>query len=120
MTKKKPRRKTGSHVARHDVGPYREPMTTREIADYLGTTPHNIRARIRKGWHGEDLLKPIGTRRRIGIARSPTHVVAMKLALTFGRRVPTIAQIRAVHPMEYTTACYWQNTIKRALKELKR
>lgn len=115
----KPKRKTGSHVAKHDVGVGYPPMTTRQIAERIGCDPHIIRARINKGWMGADLLAPIGTRRRIGVARTQTQVVALKLALTFGRKIPTPAQIRAVHPMEYAAALYWRNAIKRALKDLK-
>lgn len=110
-----PKRKTGRHVRKHDVGDG-SMLTTRQIAVRLGTTPHNIRARLAKGWKGEELLTPIGERRRQGQPRTQTAVVAYRLALAFGTRRPTTEEIRKVYPMTESSACYWRNAITIALE----
>lgn len=92
-------------------------LTTREIAEIIGGTPHNVRARISKGWKGSHLLIPLFERRRLGVARTTTQVIALKLAHAFPHKIPSVAQIQAVHPMDKTTARYWRNAIKQAQEE---
>ncbi|HRP74550.1 MAG TPA: hypothetical protein PKZ27_03080 [Rhodocyclaceae bacterium] len=113
----KPKRKTGSHIQRHDMGDG-QMLTTREIARVIGGTPHNVRARLAKGWKGEALLTPLGERRRIGKPKGQTQVIAYKLAVHFKHRIPSTKEIMTVHPMEESNACYWRNAIVRALEEL--
>lgn len=112
-----PKRKTGKHIPKHDVGDGTF-LTTRQIATRLKTNPHTIRARLAKGWRGEELLTPIGERRRTGQPRTQTAVVAYKLALHFGRRRPTTEEIRKVHPMTESSACYWRNAITIVLERI--
>lgn len=109
--------RVNTKAERHHVG-HGEYLTTREIAKVIGGTAHNVRARLAKGWKGEALVLPLGERRHPGVARTTTQIVAYKLALKFGRKIPTPKQIMAVHPMEETTATYWRNAITRALEEL--
>ena len=113
----KPKRKTGSHIQRHDVGDGLL-LTTREIAARIGGTPHNVRQRLAKGWSGPQLLLPLRKRRTIGLPKSQTQVVAYKLALHFGRRAPTVAEIRRIHPMDRSNAAYWRNAILTAQQQL--
>lgn len=115
----KRKRKTGNHIPKHNVGEGREPMTTRQIAAELGCDAGVVRNRINKGWKGEQLLLPIHTRRKSGMPRTYTQVVALKLALAFGKKVPSAAQIQAVHPMAYSAAQHWRNAIKYAIEALK-
>lgn len=110
-------RRTGSHIKKHDVGDGRK-LTTRQIANEIGGTPHNVRARLAKGWTGAQLLIPIFERRRKGVARTPTQVVAYKLALKFGHNIPTVQQIRDTHPMDTSTARYWRNAVIAAQETL--
>lgn len=115
----KPKRKSGSHIQKFDVGDGSLPMTTRQIASKVGCEPRVIRARINKGWTGAELLSPLNSRRRIGIPRTQTQIIALKLALAFPKKIPTAAQIIAVHPMSYTAALYWRNALKQAIEDLK-
>lgn len=92
-------------------------LTTREIAKIIGGTPHNVRARISKGWKGEHLLVPLFERRRLGVARTTTQVIALKLAHAYPHKIPTVKQIQQVHPMSNATARYWRNAIKLAQEE---
>lgn len=114
--KVRPARKTGFHVERHDVGG--KMMTTREIAAKIGGTAHTVRARLAKGWKGKELLMPVNSRRSVGRPRVSTQIVAYKIARQFPDSVPTVAQIRAIHPMAASTATYWRNAIIRAMREL--
>lgn len=114
--KVRPARKTGFHVKRHDVGG--QMMTTREIAARIGGTTQTVRARLAKGWKGKELLMPINSRRSVGLPRVSTQIVAYKIARQFPDSVPTTAQIRAIHPMQVSTATYWRNAIMRAMREL--
>lgn len=43
---------------RFDVGPDHPPMTAKEISERTGLSLGSIDNRIRKGWHGAELLKP--------------------------------------------------------------
>ena len=110
-------RRPNSQAKRYDVGGG-ELLTTREIARIIGGSQHNVRQRIRQGWKGAALVLPLGERRRIGAPRVNTQVIAFKLAQKFGRRIPTVAEIEAAHPMDETTATYWRNAIIRAWEEL--
>lgn len=111
-----PKRKTGCHIQKHDVGDG-EMLTTRQIAVRLGTTPATIRGRLAKGWKGEQLLLPTGAKRREGRPRTQTAVTAYALALRFGRKWPTTAEIQRAFPMDDTTAAYWRNAIRIALEK---
>lgn len=93
-------------------------LTTREIARVIGGTPHNVRARLAKGWKRSALVLPLGERRQQGLPRVNTQIVAYKLASKFKRRIPTVEEIMAVHPMNDKTAAYWRNAITRALEEM--
>lgn len=112
MTRRSPRNAPRYHVGGNEW------LTSRQIARIIGGTPHNVRARIALGWKGEALLTPLGQRKRTGKPKGHTQVVAYKLALKFGRRIPTTKEIIAVHPMEESNACYWRNAIIRALEDL--
>lgn len=110
-------RRTGCHVQKHDVGDG-EMLTTRQIAARIGGTPHTVRGRLAKGWTGEQLLQPLRERRKLGQPKGLTPVIACKLALTFGWKAPTAAQIMDIHPMEESTAAYWANAYKHAIAQL--
>lgn len=113
----KPTRKSPVTAKKYDVG-YGEMLTVREIANVLGTSYGVVRARITKGWTGEQLLTPVGDRRRKSVPRTKTSVMAYTLALKFGRRVPTTKEIMDTYPMAESTAMYWRNAIKIALEKL--
>lgn len=95
-----------------------EMLTVREIARIAGTTAGTIRARLRKGWKGDSLVLPLGERRKEGQPRYPTQIVAYKLAMKFRYRVPTVEEIRAVHPMSEHNARFWRYSMRRAIEEL--
>lgn len=109
-TQVRPRRRTGCHVRFHDVG-NGEMLTTREIAERIGGTPHNVRARLAKGWTGVELLLPLRRRRKVGLPRVHTQVVAYKLAAEFQGKRPTVKRIIEIHPMSRSDAAYWRNAI---------
>lgn len=113
---KPPTRKLPRSAPRYDVGGG-EQLTTREIAERIGGTQHNVRARLAKGWKGEALLTPIFERRKPGKPRAATAIVAYTLARTFGSRIPSTAEIQTLFPMEESTAAYWRNTIREALEK---
>ena len=115
----KRKRKTGNHVATHHVGDGKR-MTTGQIASQLGCDPAVIRNRIKLGWKDAELLTPLGVHRHQGRPRNQTQTIALKLALTFGRRVPSVEQIRVVHPMGVAAATYWRNGYRHAMKALEK
>ena len=111
----KPTRKSPVTAKKYDVG-YGEMLTVREIANVLGTSYGVVRARITKGWTGEQLLIPVGERRGKSKPRTQTAVVAYVLATRFKRRIPTTEEIKDTYPMAESTAMYWRNAIKIALE----
>ena len=113
---KPPTRKLPSNAPRYDVGGG-EMLTSREIAERIGGTQHNVRTRVAKGWKGEALLVPVFERRKPGKPRAATAVIAYTLARTFGSRIPTTKEIRDLYPMEESTAAHWRNTIREALEK---
>lgn len=118
-TGRAPRRKSPCDAPLHDVGDG-EMMTTRQIAEYIGGTQHTVRGRLLKGWRGEQLLQPLRERRKLGQPKGQTPVIAIKLALQFGWKAPSAAQVMEVHPMEQSTAAYWSNAYKHAIEQVAR
>lgn len=110
----RPRRKSPVTAKKYDVGDG-EFLTVREIAEHLNTKPQVIQSRINNGWTGESLLLPVGQRRKKSQPRTNTSVVAYLLALEFGKRVPSIAEIQSVYPMSESAAGYWRVAIQRAI-----
>lgn len=99
----------------YDVGGGRR-MSAKEISAHTGITVHAVYARVHRGDSGRQLLIKNGNRKRSGMARSPTQHIAFKIAFAFGRRVPTTAEIRRLHPMSDTSAMRWRNAIRQALE----
>lgn len=110
-------RRSPETAKKYDVGGG-EMLTVKEIAEVVGTTPGTIRFRLSKGWEGESLVLPKGERRKGGKPRTQTSVTAYTLALKFGRRLPSVEEIRETYPMSETTAMYWRNSIRIALQRV--
>ena len=101
----------------YDVGGGRQ-MSAKEIAARTGISVHAVYARVCRGETGKALLIKNGNRKRNGMARSPTQHIAFKIAFAFGRRVPTTAEIRRLHPMSDTSAMRWRNAIRQAIEAM--
>ena len=101
----------------YDVGGGRQ-MSAKEIAARTGISVHAVYARVYRGETGKALLIKNGNTKRKGMARSPTQHIAFKIAFAFGRRVPTTAEIRRLHPMSDTSAMRWRNAVRQALESM--
>lgn len=97
---------------RFDCGKYGM-LSAKRIAALTGTTTEAVWQRVKAGVTGEALCAPKyealrGAKRK---CTRPTVVVAMKLARAFPDRVPTIAEIRRVHPMGERNAMRWRQAM---------
>lgn len=101
----------------YDVGGG-ERLSIKQIAERTGLATHTIRSRLARGWRGAELLVPNQERRRGGIARTPTQITALKLALAYPDRLPTTAEIRRLAPMSHTSAMRWRNAMRQAREHL--
>ena len=108
----------GRPAHRHNCGRHGQ-LTLKQIAKIAGVTPEAIRARIGAGWKGALLCSPIGPRpnHRRGEVRVPTMVTAARIALQFRGQIPTVAAIRAAHPMTKKSAERWRLVFMKALEE---
>jgi len=111
----------GDHLLRparqaiYDVGNGQR-MTLPEIMAHTGLSAGAIRKRISDGETGEALLR-VGRRRPMK-PRSPTMVLAFKLARAFPDRVPSVAEVMEAHPMSESAALEWIAVIRHALEKL--
>lgn len=113
-----PNRRGGRPAHRHDCGRHGK-LTLKQIARIAGVTPEAIRGRIGMGWKGELLCSPVGPRpnHRRGEIRLPTMLTAARIALHFRGQCPTVAQIRAAHPMTKKAAERWRLVFMKAMEE---
>lgn len=95
-----------------DCGSERLPV--KEIARRTGVSEATVYNRIARGMRGKELLMRKTDRRAHGGPRSPTVVLAVKLADAFPDRLPTTAEIRKLHPMVPQTAERWRNALRAA------
>jgi hypothetical protein len=100
----------------YEIG--KERLSVQEIADRAGLRWQTVHSRLARGWRGQQLLIKKQSRRQDGQPRGPNQVIACKLAITFGARVPSPAEIRQVHPMSTTSAMRWRNALRIALEQL--
>lgn len=98
---------------KYDCGKYGR-LTRSQIATIAGISRAAVGQRIKAGYMGERLC----VRQKAGIAKRgvvcrQTMLVAAKIAREFPDRVPTIREIRMVHPMAESTARNWQTVFHR-------
>lgn len=101
----------------YDVGGGRR-MTARDISARTGVSLGTVHGRLARGWRGAELLVRNQERRRRGEPRGPGQVIACKLALAFPDALPTVAQIRRVHPMSEASAQRWRCALRLARQQL--
>lgn len=109
-------KRTGART--FDCGRHGE-LTARQIASKAKITKEAVWARVNSGVTGADLCAPKhdGLRKvRVKCSRSVV-VVAMKLARKYPDRVPTLKQIRRVHPMGERNAMRWRQAMKETLEK---
>lgn len=103
----------------YNCGKYGE-LTVRQIANIAGITREAVRDRVNGGWKGAKLcVKPHESKRVVKEAcKRPVVVIAMKLAAKFPGRLPTVAEIRAEHPMCPRNALRWRQAMSEAKKAM--
>lgn len=104
---------------KYDCGHYGR-LHVSEIARISGVDQANIRRRVERGWRGSDLCLPARVRPviRSEQPRYSTMLVALKLAreLDDFATIPSVQEIRKLHPMSVHTARRWQQTFARAMR----
>lgn len=103
---------------RHNCG-RRGLLTVPEISRVSGVSREAIYRRIRCGVTGAALCakKHHGERTTKAKCTRPTVLLAMKLARAFPDDVPTVMQIRKVHPMTDRNAMRWRQAMAEAEAE---
>lgn len=111
-------RRGGRPAHLHNCGRHGN-LSLKQIARIAGVTPEAIRGRIGMGWKGELLCSPIGPRpnHRRGEIRLPTMLTAARIALQFRGQCPTVAAIRAAHPMTKKAAERWRLVFMKAMED---
>jgi hypothetical protein len=104
-----------SRARKWDCGKYGR-LTAHEIARVAGITREGVWQRARGGLTGEALCMPKHEGLRVVRKRcsKPVVHIAMKLARAFPAGVPTLAQIRKVHPMCDRNAMRWRQALAEA------
>lgn len=95
---------------RYDCGG--ESLTVKQIMQRTGLGETAVRSRISRGMKGAELLRH--GRRDMAVPRSPSMVVACRLAAAFPSRLPTTKEIRAVQPMSAGAAERWLAALRAA------
>lgn len=112
------RRGGGRPPYKYDCGPELGELTTRQIAKVAGVTRNTVQTRINRGVrgaalaHGLKVTRSAANRKR-GVSK-PVIFTACRLALAFPDTIPTVPQIRAIHPMSVPAAERWRAAMRDA------
>lgn len=113
------KRKGGQQARRYDCGSYGR-MTREQIMAKTGLSRGAVWYRIGKlRLRGDALVE--GTqaiRRTASVARTPSAVVACKLAAAYPHKAPTWRQVLAVAPMSEQAAKRWSRAMHAAREAL--
>lgn len=91
-----------------------EVLSVQQIAARAGVSESSIHTRLARGVRGKGLLVKAGCRRDQAGPRSPTMVLACRLADAFPDELPTTAEIRRMQPMSAQTAERWRTALRAA------
>lgn len=91
-------------------------LSAKQIALMAGMSREGVWQRVKAGFKGEALCAPKheSLRRAKEACKRPVVVVAMKLAKAFPDKVPSLAEIKRVHPMCDRSAMRWRQALTEA------
>lgn len=111
-------KRTGRPAGRlYDCGKFGR-LSAPQIAHIAGISDTAARLRIANGWTGEKLCQPRGERpgAQKGVARS-TQLAALRVAMAFPHRIPTVAELCRVQPMSPGSAERWLRAFRQVRAE---
>ena len=110
--------KASARGRKFNCGKYGE-LTAKQISQLAGISKEAVWQRVRAGYNGAALVAPKheSLRKAKAPCRRPTVLVAMKLARAFPDRVPSIREIRKVHPMCERNAMRWRQAMLESIRD---